>query len=76
MLQDILSKVSSYVGCEGIACFHRNSPLDLILSQPTPFRPIDLSLLKVYLNGKKKDHGENYITMNFVICILHRILLG
>jgi hypothetical protein len=28
------------------------------------------------LKGRKKDHGENYIMMNFMACILHRILLG
>jgi hypothetical protein len=26
--------------------------------------------------GKKTDRGENCITMNFTVCILHRILLG
>jgi hypothetical protein len=25
---------------------------------------------------RKKDHGENYIMMNFTTCILHLILLG
>jgi hypothetical protein len=26
--------------------------------------------------GRKTDHGENCIMMNFTACILHRILLG
>jgi hypothetical protein len=25
---------------------------------------------------KARDHGENCIMMNFITCILHRILLG
>jgi hypothetical protein len=25
---------------------------------------------------RKMDHGENFITMNFVACIIHQILLG
>jgi hypothetical protein len=28
------------------------------------------------LKGKKTDRGENCIMMNFIVCILHRILLG
>jgi hypothetical protein len=28
------------------------------------------------LKGRKTDHGENCIMMNFTACILHRILLG
>jgi hypothetical protein len=28
------------------------------------------------LKGRKADHGENYIMMNFIACILHLILLG
>jgi hypothetical protein len=28
------------------------------------------------LKGRKMDHGENCIRMNFTACILHRILLG
>jgi hypothetical protein len=26
--------------------------------------------------GRKTDHGENYTMINFITCILHRILLG
>jgi hypothetical protein len=28
------------------------------------------------LKGRKTDHGENCIMMNFTACILHRILSG
>jgi hypothetical protein len=28
------------------------------------------------LKGRKMDHGENCIMMNFITCILHQILLG
>jgi hypothetical protein len=36
------------------------------------------SLCRPYLGlkGRKMDHGENYIMMNFMTCILRRILLG
>jgi hypothetical protein len=33
-------------------------------------------LRKIFGPKKKKDRGENCIMMNFITCILHRILLG
>jgi hypothetical protein len=33
-------------------------------------------LRKKYGPKRKIDHGENCIMMNFITCILHRILLG
>jgi hypothetical protein len=31
---------------------------------------------KIFGPKRKTDHGENCIMMNFIACILHRILLG
>jgi hypothetical protein len=33
-------------------------------------------LRRIFRPGRKTDHGENCIMMNFTACILHRILLG
>jgi hypothetical protein len=27
------------------------------------------------IKGRKMDRGENYMMMNFIVCILHRIFL-
>jgi hypothetical protein len=40
-------------------------------------RVFENRVLKVFgPKSKKMDHGENCIMMNFITCILHRILLG
>jgi hypothetical protein len=33
-------------------------------------------VLRRIFGPKREDHGENCIMMNFIICTLHRILLG
>jgi hypothetical protein len=42
-------------------------------------RNIDWGFLRtgyLDLKGRKTDRGENCIMMNFIACVLHRILLG
>jgi hypothetical protein len=50
----------------------------LTLGEEHRLRGFENSLLKRIfgLKGRKTDRGENYIMMNFITCILHRMLLG
>jgi hypothetical protein len=61
MVQGIIWKADSHSACQKISCFlygirrfikmlTKSPPLDPILSQPNPVRPIDPHLPKVHLN--------------------------
>jgi hypothetical protein len=53
----------------------RGSTFDVLLLR-SYILSLPMLLILETLKGRKTDHGENCIMMNFTACILHRILLG
>jgi hypothetical protein len=61
MVQDIILKAECQSDCQKISCFlmdpevhyrvHKSTPLDPMLSQPNPVRPVDPYLPNVHLNA-------------------------
>jgi hypothetical protein len=54
-----------------------DAKLGLSLGEEHRLRVFENRMLrKTYGPKRKTSHGENYIMMNFITCILHQILLG